>query len=287
MEKINATAQVTPVELERYARLIYEKTGIRVSPKKRTLLSNRLRRRARETGHTSFEAYYQHVRKLGPNEPEWDAFLQEITTHETFLFRDEGQWEWFEGEYLPQCAADARAGQRPRSLRIWSAAASTGDEAYTIACCIAASLVGYKQWEIEILGTDIGTDALAQAKRARFGPRAMRLVPESYKRRFFRHLPDEDMWEARPALCEMVEFKQHNLMDALAAKPFDLICLKNVLIYFDTQSKTKALKNVRAALKSDGILVAGGTEGVADLLRDFDRVQPWLFQMPTRQEVGV
>ena len=118
---IHQLAEVTDGELKRYAELIYRRTGIRVPPQKKTLLSNRVRRRLRETGIQGFGEYYEHLKRLRQHDPEWDAFLQEITTHETFLFRDHGQWEWFRKGYLLQCAAEARAGSRQRSLRIWSA----------------------------------------------------------------------------------------------------------------------------------------------------------------------
>jgi chemotaxis protein methyltransferase CheR len=273
-------AEVTNAELARYAELIYERTGIRISPQKKTLLSNRVRRRLRETGARGFGDYYNHLRRLPPADPEWDAFLQEITTHETFLFRDEGQWAWFRTSYLPGCAAEARAGSRPRSLRIWSAACSTGDEAFTIACCIADCLPNHAQWQIRILGTDIGTGAVQQAKSGLFGERAMRLVPESYKRRFFRKSVSANLWQAGPVLVRMVAFRQHNLLDPLRDGPFDLVFLKNVLIYFAPESKRRVMDNVRAAVCPGGFLVAGPAEGIGDLVKDFVRLRPWLCQRP-------
>jgi chemotaxis protein methyltransferase CheR len=273
-------AEVTDDELTRYAELIYERTGIRISPQKKTLLSNRLRRRLRETGTDGFAEYYRHLRRLRPNDPEWDAFLQEITTHETFLFRDEGQWDWFRKEYLPACAAEARAGSRQRRLRIWSAACSTGDEAFTAACCIADCLPNHAQWQIRILGTDIGTGAVEQAKTALFGQRAMKLVPESYKRRYFRKTAAADLWQASPVLTQMVAFRQHNLLDRLRDGPFDVVFLKNVLIYFAPESKRRVMDNVRSAICPGGLLVAGPAEGIGDLVRDFVRLGTWLCQRP-------
>jgi chemotaxis protein methyltransferase CheR len=274
-------AQVSDNELARYARLIYERTGIRVSPQKKMLLSNRLRRRLRETGIDGFETYYRHLQKLGHNHPEWDAFLQEITTHETYLFRDESHWQWFRKDYLPERAACGVSGKAARSLRIWSAACSTGDEPYTIACCIAGALPNFQAWSIEIVGTDIGVGAVEQARDAAFGDRAMRLVPEEY-RRFFARSDDGRTWRAKPILTNLVRFRQHNLMDPLREKPFDLVFLKNVLIYFDAESKKKVLENVRAALRPGGLLAAGAAEGVAELVKDFTRIQPWLYRCPER-----
>jgi chemotaxis protein methyltransferase CheR len=272
--------EVTDNELAQYAELIYERTGIRISPQKRTLLSNRVRRRLKETGVRSFADYYNRLRRLQPTAPEWDAFLQEITTHETFLFRDAGQWEWFRNEYLPGCAADARAGRRQRELRIWSAACSTGDEAFTAACCIADCLPNHAQWKISILGTDIGTGAVEQAKSAVFGERAMGLVPETYRRRYFRKGGTANVWQACSALTQLVTFRQHNLLDRLCDGPFDLVFLKNVLIYFAPESKRRVMQNVRSAMSPGGMLVAGPAEGISDLVKDFVRLRPWLCQRP-------
>jgi len=272
--------QVTDSQLAQFAGLIYNRTGIRVSPQKKTLLSNRVRRRLRKTGIERFGDYYQHLKRLRPNDSEWDAFLQEITTHETYLFRDESQWKWFRRDFLAQCADEARSGERQHCLRIWSAACSTGDEVVTMACCIADALPNLKQWKIQILGTDIGIGALEQAKSAVFGERAMRLVSESYRRRFFTKAKDANIWQAKPILTDMLAFRQHNLMHRLRDKAFDLVFLKNVLIYFDAASKQTVISNVRATIRSGGFLVAGAAEGVADLIRDFQRIQPWLYRKP-------
>lgn len=270
--------QVNDAQLARYAKLIYARTGIRVSPQKKTLLSNRVRRRLRKTGIESFDEYLTHLKGLSPKDPEWDAFLQEITTHETYLFRDQSQWDWLRNSYLPESAAAARERGGKRSLRIWSAACSTGDEAYTIASCIAACLPNLSQWKITIQGTDIGVGAVEQAKSAVFGERAMRLVPPDYRRRFFTQAADAQVWQAKPILADMTRFRQHNLMDPLRDDPFDLVFLKNVLIYFDPTSKKQVVANVTAAVRPGGLLVAGAAEGIADMLKTFVRLQPWLFR---------
>jgi chemotaxis protein methyltransferase CheR len=274
-----ALDQVSDAQLARYADLIYTRTGIRVSPQKKALLSNRLRRRLRATGIEGFEQYYRHIKRISPHDPEWDAFLQEITTHETYLFRDQAQWDWFRNDYLPACAANRARGELA-SLRIWSAACSTGDEAFTAACCIAACLRDFSEWKIQILGTDIGTGAVDQAKSGIFGERAMRLVPDSYRRSYFCKAKNADLWHAKPILTKMVAFRQHNLLDPLSERPFDLVFLKNVLIYFDRASKQQVVDQVRKMLRPGGMLVAGAAEGVTDLLRDFQRLDSWMLRKP-------
>lgn len=276
---IGQVDQVSDSLLTRYADLIYARTGIRISPQKKMLLSNRLRRRLRSTGIKTFEEYHEHLKKLPARDPEWDAFIQEITTHETYLFRDEAQWSWFRTEYLPGIAASHASSWNRPSLRIWSAACSTGDEAYTIACCVAACL-DLSRWQVRILATDIGLGALEQAKAGVFGQRAMRLVPADYRNRFFTKARGVEAWNAAPVLTDMLTFRQHNLMEPLHERPFDLVLLKNVLIYFNEQSKTTVLHNTRATIRPGGLLVAGMAEGVADFLRDFQRLKPWLFCKP-------
>ncbi len=270
--------QVTDAELRDFAELIYQRTGIHVSPQKKMLLSNRLRRRLRETEIEDFTEYYKYLKRLKDTDPEWDAFLQEITTHETYLFRDESQWNWFRTVYLAARAAESPAAGGKRELRIWSAACSTGDEPYTAACCIAAALPNLAQWNIRILGTDIGIGALEQAEAGIFGERSMHLVPEDYRRRFFRKAPKAQVWQARPELASMLGFKQHNLMAPLKEKPFDIVFLKNVLIYFDAASKRTVMNNVRAVIRPGGLLVAGAAEGITEIVKDWKRLQPWLYQ---------
>ncbi len=272
--------QVTDAQLTNYAKLIYGKTGIRVAPQKKALLSNRLRHRLKQTGIADFAKYYEHLQRLPADAPEWDAFLQEITTHETYLFRDERQWTWFREKFLPQLVALARTNKRPAKIRIWSAACSTGDEATTAACCIAGSLPNREQWTVQILGTDIGIGAIQTARQAQFGERAMKLVPETYRKRFFIKLPNASVWQARPLLSGMTTFRQHNLMEPLREQPFDLVFLKNVLIYFDRKSKERVVENVCRAISPGGLLVVGPADGIAEFMTGYIRLQPWLYQRP-------
>ena len=276
-----ALEQVTNVELTRFADLIYARTGIRVSPQKRMLLSNRLRRRLRATGVKSFGDYLAHLQRLRPSDGEWDAFLQEITTHETYLFRDESQWQWFRETFLAECADAARSGRRPRSLRIWSAACSTGDEADDRRLLHRRRLAEPRT---------VGRPHYRHGHRRR-GPRtgpprrvrtgAMRLVPEDIRRRFFAKDASAPLWRAKPALTAMIAYRQHNLMHPLGEKAFDLVMLKNVLIYFDAASRATVVGHVRASIRPGGHLLIGAAEGVSDLLHSFQRIHPWLYRLPT------
>lgn len=269
--------QISDALLERFGRLIYDRAGIRISPQKKTLLSNRLRRRLKATGIETFKKYFDHLKSLAANDDEWDGFMQVVTTHETFLFRDQAQWDWFRKVYLAKIGSEASSGKRQKSLRIWSAACSTGDEAYTIASSIADSLNNYNLWSIQILGTDIGLGAIDEAKVAEFSERGMRLVPDMIRKRHFSPIGDSTRWKAKDRLRSMTKFRQHNLLDPMTDGKFDLVFLKNVLIYFDKESKQKVIAHVAHAMKPGAHLVAGAAEGLSDLLEGFERQEPWLF----------
>ncbi|NOY41850.1 MAG: protein-glutamate O-methyltransferase CheR [Planctomycetes bacterium] len=273
------TERVSDEQFSRYAKLIYDQTGIQISPKKKTLLTNRLCRRLRATDISCFDQYFELLKKLPANDPEWDAFLQEITTHETYLFRDPTQWEWFSETYLRDFQEAARSRKQKKSIRVWSAACSTGDEAYTIACSVADRFTDLSQWKVEIVGTDIGVGALEQAREASLDKRAMRLVSDSHRRKFFSCSGDEQ-WTPKPILTKWTSFRQHNLMEPLKTAPFDIIFLKNVLIYFDAESKKTVLKNIDSALRPGGMLVTGPAEGVTGLVDKYERLQPWLHRKP-------
>lgn len=269
---------VTDAELKRYAKLIYDVAGVEISPQKKQLLSNRVRRRLKVTGIASFEDYYKKLVSLPVTDDEWDHFLQEVTTHETYLFRDDSNWNWFRTEYLPELVAEARTGARPKKLRVWSAACSTGDEACTVACCAADAIPNSLQWEIKVLGTDIGVGAVREANAARFNERAMRLTPPLMKKKLFDEVKGEPFWTPKPAVRSMMTFRQHNLLDPLRERPFDVVFLKNVLIYFNTESKLRVIENVQRVMLPGSMLVLGAAEGVSDLLSGYERVRPWLYR---------
>ena len=151
-----------------------------------------------------------------------------------------------------------------------------------MASCIADGINDCAQWKIEIVGTDIGVGAVRQAQQATFNERAMHLVPESMVRRFFDVSADNKSWKAKSMLSRWTKFQQHNLLEPLKEKPFDLIFVKNVLIYFDPASKKQALSHVVPLMAPGGYLVTAAAEGVATLIHDLTKVKPWLYRKPGR-----
>jgi chemotaxis protein methyltransferase CheR len=261
--------------LAEFTALILRRTGIRLPRQKRALLAQTLLRRLRDRKLPDHAAYLRLLQELPSTDPEWQAFVHSIAARETYLFRDAEQWTWLRHELLPAWLAERGTETRPR-LRCWSAAVSTGDEAATLACCAAEALVGAPHVALEILGTDISARALERARRGAFSARAMRLAPEAHRRRHFKQLSDAPIWQLDAALGATIEYRQHNLLEPLDEAPFDLVLLKNVLIYFDTASTQQALERVCPLVRAGGYLLTGAAEDLHGQLDGFERIHRWL-----------
>jgi chemotaxis protein methyltransferase CheR len=269
--------QLTPRQFERFCDFIYEKSGIRIDARKVSLLSNRIRRRLKAGEFADFDAYYRHLTsRQGAHELE--HFLDAITTNETSFFRSPSHFTWFQSKFLAEAVAAQRAGKRSRTLRIWSAGCATGAEAYTIAICLAESRFMLRDWSITILGTDISERVLRHAREGIFPARALEAISERQRRRYFQTCGDTDLWEVRPQLREMVQFQNHNLMTPLNQPPCDCIFIRNVLIYFDRDSKLAVVANLIRALAPDGYLVVGPSEGIYDMLEPLRKQAAFLYQ---------
>ncbi len=272
-------AELTEGEFQRFRDLIYEVAGIRVPPTKRVMITNRLRRRLRATGIASFSAYYNHLKSSAGN-LEMPRFLDAITTNETYFFRDPHHYEWLGNVFLPEVIRQARAHRRARSLRIWSAACATGEELYSIALKLWEHRAALTGWKLTLLGTDISGAALEAARAGVYDARALRLIPPEVRDARFDHDPGTQRWTLKPEIRALTLWKSHNLLLPLKEQPFDCIFLKNVLIYFDPQSKQRVVRNLLDVLAKGGFLVVGPTEGIYNMLGSLDRQKTWLYQKP-------
>ncbi len=266
-------------EFERYRTLIYQLCGIRIAPTKQILISNRLRKRLKETGIESFDAYYRLITSPA-GKAEVANFLDVITTNETYFFRDLNQFEWLAGPCLAEIVDLAAHGRHPRQLRIWSAASSSGEELFTISIVLREHAEQLKGWKLELLGTDLSQQVLDSARKATYDERALRLVDARRRSIFFQQTPeDSSRWTLKPEIRTMPKWRRHNLMNPLIGEdPFDVVFLKNVLIYFDSDSKEKVLKNIVATIRPGGFLVVGPTDAVSKHLAHLTRERPWLYR---------
>ncbi|MFO0946081.1 MAG: protein-glutamate O-methyltransferase CheR [Planctomycetota bacterium] len=273
--------EIDEKDFSRFQDYIYRAAGIRVGNHKRTLVSNRVRKRLRATGHSDFATYFRYLTSP-KGVDEIPFFLDEITTNETYFFRDVHQYEWFGSEYVRELVNLARQGKRRRNLNVWSAACSTGAEPYSIALKIQEAIPATDDWTIRILATDLSGSVLEAAKEGVYDARSLQLVSPNQRRRFFRQRKGEERWEIHEGAKKLVEFRRHNLLSPVAGGPFDCIFIKNVLIYFDDQSKTTVVKNLLSSLTPGGYLVVGPAEGIFRMLDPLERVNAWLYRKPAK-----
>ncbi len=264
-------------QFDQFRKFIYENSGIHVDKNKVTLLSNRIRRRVKAGGFADFDAYYRFL--TSPNGAgELGGFLDAITTNETFFFRTEKQFDWLRGDWLTEQVAQHRAGKREPHLRIWSAGCASGAEPYSIAICLAENLYRLRDWSLQIVGTDISDEMLDVARAGIYKPRAIEAVNERQRKRYFQQQTDQDLWQVRQPIKQLVQFRQHNLMQPLGEPAFDCIFIRNVLIYFDLQSKQSVVNNLLGKLAVGGYLVVGPSEGIYEMLGGLKRVSPLIYQ---------
>jgi len=277
MIPVSEPQRLTKPQFDRFRDFIYRASGIRVDASKITLVSNRIRRRLRAGDHADFDSYYEHLTSSGCA-GELEQFLDAITTNETHFFRTAGHFEWFKTDFVTEAITRHRQNERAPSLRIWSAACSTGEEPYSLAICLAENGLRLRDWKLSILGTDISEAVLKDARAGLYGQRSLEEVSDVQLRRYFERQKDQEVWQVRSALREMVEFRRHNLMEPLRLPSFDCIFIRNVLIYFDRESKKAVIRNLIGALARGGYLVVGPSEGVYDMLEPLVKKSAFLYR---------
>ena len=207
--------------------------------------------------------------KTAPNNELLDDIVDAMTTNETLFFRDQGPFDLFEKRLLPQFAA-SRGRQTP--IRIWSAAASTGQEAFSLAILINEARASLGDLKVEIIGTDLCRAALARAESGRFNQfEIQRGLPRHICTKYFAH--DGNDWVVAREIRKMVRFQRLNLMeDFRSLGRFDIVFCRNVLIYFDFATKRDVLARTAAVMADDGALILGASETVIGISEQFTMV---------------
>ncbi|WP_152050468.1 CheR family methyltransferase [Tautonia marina] len=264
---------------DQFRAMIYRTTGIRIPETKRVMLSNRLKRRVQATGDGTFEAYYARL-AAGGDRLEIGRFVDAITTRETYFFRDPHHFQWLADRFAKELIERSRVKKHPKSMAIWSAACSGGEELYSALIRLAEVHQPPPTWELRALGTDISEAALRSAREASYGDRSLRSVTQAERKRWFTFDSGTNRWKLSEELKGRATFRTHNLLHPIREGPFDCIFLKNVLIYFDAESKARVVRHMVNALEPGGYLVVGPTEGIYGMLNRLERVESWLYRRP-------
>jgi len=250
---------VTPLDYEFLRKLLKERSGLDLSADKQYLVESRLVPLARRVGLSGIGELVQKLK--GGTDPLTSDVVEAMTTNETFFFRDKIPFDHLKEAILP-ALVQARASRR--ALRIWCAASSTGQEPYSIAMCVK-EFAGLAGWRVEIVATDLSQDVLAKSKAGIYSQfEVQRGLPIQLLVKYFKQVGE--LWQLDAEIRGMVQHKQLNLLkDFSHLGTFDLIFCRNVLIYFDQDTKAGIFDRMSKMLEPDGALALGAAESVVGI----------------------
>lgn len=269
----NAAAGADPV-YRQIRDLVYKVSGIYQAEDKLYLLADGCARRCKAIGVQGPRQYWDHLTAHPSRDGELRQLLNELTIGETCLFRSQAQLDALRKVILPELTAD-KTRQITKRLRIWSAGCSTGEEPYTLAMTLMEEKGGLlKDWQFEIVATDLNDRSIEKAKAGIYGEYALRNTSDYFKRKYF--VPaDDTKIQVRPELKKLIAFNRLNLLDdskMLFMKGMDIIFCCNVLIYFDGASKSQAIAHYFNDLTFGGYLFLGASESLLKLNEQFHLV---------------
>jgi len=268
-----AIQPLTTKSFDDWRKYIYDNCGILFQENKKYLLESRLQKRVTHLGFSSFDEYFDHLRFSVAGREEKKYLYEAITINETFFFRNQPQLDALVTTILPPIIqAKGRFGKN--KIRIWSAASSSGEEAYSVAISIIDLLKPkFPGLEIEIVGTDISNAVVETARKGIYKDYSTRNTSGYYIKKYFKKV--DGGLEVDDSIKKLVTFKVMNLYDDLSMKAminFDVIFCANVLIYFDQQSKIKVIANLYNSLNKGGFLFIGYSETLHNISKAFKLV---------------
>src|SRR5271167_2876910 len=262
----STTARLTEAELNEIRTLIEERSAILFDSSRERFFSTRVREHIEEKELSSGTDLLRSIRKSALD---YDALLERLLTQETSFFRYPGVFEALEKTVLPE-VQERKFWENPRTLRIWSAGCSTGEEAYSIAIAVSDSLKFAEAWEIEILATDVSRRALRHAERGIYSKRSLQdLSPLQIESHFS---PNKHGFQVKPRTRRTISFVQMNLVDPAYVGKLDCIFCMNVLMYFSAEQRLAILHRFYDALEPGGYLLLGHSETLSNVRLNFEPI---------------
>jgi chemotaxis protein methyltransferase CheR len=266
---------ISDVTFTRYQTMLYRNAGIWLNASKKPLLLCRLSKRLRQLDVRSFDHYF---RVITSDPDERSVFFNLITTNETHFFREPRQFEYLEDAIIPDWKQLAADGKRSKTLNIWSAGCSSGEEPYSILMLLLQHFPLDSGWTIRILATDISTRVLQSAQEGIYRIERAKDVPAPFLKKFMLkgHGNQSGMMCVKPELKPMIEFRHLNLNDGdyQLGRSFDLVFCRNVLIYFNQESKTQVIHRLVSHIAPGGRLFLGHAENLAGIAEPGCSVSP-------------
>lgn len=257
-------------EFEWISRFLYERTGIALNDGKQALVMGRLDKRLRKRNLLSYSDYFALLGRPG-YEDETTVAIDLLTTNETYFFREPKHFDFLKNVAFPQY-------QRQKQIRIWSAASSSGEEAYTIAMTLAEYFQG-SDWEV--IGTDISTRMLEKAQRGLYPMLAADKIPKSLLKKYCLKGRDEfeDFFLLDSSIRQRVHFSIANLIEPLPELGmFEVIFLRNVMIYFDKDTKKRLVEKITTKLRTGGYFIVSHSESLNGLDSPLKLIAPSIYQ---------
>lgn len=261
-------------DFQRLIAFVKSHYGINLS-QKRQLIIGRLSSTVLSMGYSNFTQYIDHVLS-GKNPQDMELLLNKLTTNYTYFMREESHFDFFGKTILPWL----ESVKTNRSLSIWSAGCSSGQEPYTLSMVIKEHFgTRAAGWDTRILATDISQNALTAAKEAVYDEESLSKLPRGWKQKYFRKTPEEGIYTVSDDLRSNVIFKTFNLMDPIRFKlKFDVIFCRNVMIYFDQQTKDSLVRRFYDATVPGGYLLIGHSESLNKLTTPYQYVMPAVYR---------
>jgi chemotaxis protein methyltransferase CheR len=280
LEADDGEDHLSAVDFGRIARLVEGEAGIKLPPGKRLMVEGRLRKRMRALQLGTFAAYCDMLFKQGGLERELTYLINAVTTNKTDFFREPEHFDFLVEEMVP--ALIKRRNERNPLLKVWSAASSTGAEAYTLSMVLHQLAAERADFRFAILGTDISTAVLAQGRRAVYPAEMIAPVPPAMQDRYVMHARKPGhRREVRiaPEIRRAVQFQHLNLMDPTYPfdRDIDVVFLRNVLIYFEKRDQEAVVGRLVGHLRPGGYLVLGHSESMIGTSLAVRQVAPAVF----------
>ncbi len=267
---LRKTPKLSNEEFKQLTSFIYEKTGISIPPRRKYLIENKLGKRLNELNIKTYSDYIKYLKFSPQKETEFKKLCELITINETCFFRDIKQLTLFKNIILPEMLKK-RQEQGSKSLTIWSAGCSSGEEPYTLGIILhevlKVSIIG---WNIKIYANDLSPAMLFKARKGIYNEYSLRTTPENIKKKYF--TVTKEGYKIHPKVQKLVNFQLINLADPRDVKKIpksDIIFCRNVIIYFDDAVKKKVLSHFYENLKDDGYLFLGYSESIHRITKLF------------------
>lgn len=275
-----------PEDFELFSTLVKQRSGLVLSKDKSYLLESRLTPVSRKYNLKTLEDLAQSVRTKREEQMLRDI-TEAMTTNESFFFRDTKPFDQFRKVLLPELI---RTRAAKKQFRIWSSAASSGQEAYSLAMICSEEIAKLQGWKIDIMGTDLSSEMVERAKGGIYSQfEVQRGLPITLLMKYFAQI-GTDKWQIKDALRQMVQYREGNLLtDFGPIGVFDVIYCRNVLIYFDQPTKTRVLDAISHVLAPDGVLFLGGAEtvlGISDKFKPLEN-ERGMYVLANRPDTGM